>query len=75
MADLEKRVIALESAIGITGGAGGSSIELEALKAENAALKKQVDRQNYRILHLVRGLEQYRKLYQEASQSKSATSQ
>lgn len=39
------------------GGGGGSSKELEALKAENARLAKQNAKQAYRIQHLVTTVE------------------
>jgi FtsZ-binding cell division protein ZapB len=40
------------------GGGPTSSVEIEALKAENAALKAQVAKQQYRIKHLVDAMEE-----------------
>lgn len=37
--------------------AGASSKEVEALRGENTELKKQLAKQEYRIMHLVRNLE------------------
>lgn len=37
---------------------GASGKEFEALKSENAALKKQAGKYEYRIKHLVRSLEE-----------------
>mmetsp|Transcript_27585 Transcript_27585/g.38992 ORF Transcript_27585/g.38992 Transcript_27585/m.38992 type:complete len:100 (-) Transcript_27585:120-419(-) len=41
------------------GGSATSSKELDALKSENAALKKQNAKQAYRIQHLVSTVEQF----------------
>jgi hypothetical protein len=66
-ADLDKRLTALESAIGLTAASNGSSLETASLKAEIAALQRKAQRDEYRILHLTRGLEHFRKLAEQAS--------
>lgn len=59
--DLEQRVAALEGALALpSAGTQVSSAEAALLKQKVAALEKQLNRTNYRIEHLVRGLEHYR---------------
>lgn len=40
------------------GNTSASSAELESLRAENASLKLQLEKKNYRILHLVQSVKE-----------------
>mmetsp|Transcript_19888 Transcript_19888/g.28282 ORF Transcript_19888/g.28282 Transcript_19888/m.28282 type:complete len:102 (-) Transcript_19888:140-445(-) len=42
----------------VSGSISGSSVEMEALRAENASLKAQIEKKNYRILHLVKSIKE-----------------
>ena len=53
-----EKLRAIRDAMKEEGGNLSSSAESEALLAENASLKTQLEKKNYRIMHLVQSLQE-----------------